>query len=466
MNAPVLYIVVPAALGIILAVFNQNAGRNRAISIITVSLLSLLGLTLPSGSAVDLGPITLKVSPSLAVLGRLFTITEADAPYIALMYVAVTIWFIGSFLTEVSRWLFPIGLVFTALLVAALSSEVFLFAAPLILAAVIISIPLLSPPDVPPGRGVIRYLVFQTLALPCILLAGYILTGFETGPSDSNQALLSAALLGAGFAFLLGIFPFNTWLPQLLEDAPVYVSGFIMIVLPMSIFWLMIHFIDTYVWIRTNQNIYMILRVAGVLMVLAGGIWACFQSNLRRVLAYAIMLDTGFMLLAVGTGTLAGLQVLSANIFTRVINIGLASLSLSLLIKDHPDLEIGKLQGIFQKYPFTTSGYLVALLSMAGLPLLANFPLRIVLVAELGANDALIAGLAVTGSVGVVVAFGRILAGIYTPAADEKPVLTENMLVIILISAGIVLNILVALIPGILLTPFGNLLNAFTHLPR
>ena len=466
MNAPVLYIVLPAVLGVILAVFNQNVRRNRIISIFTVILLALLGLTLPAGTAVNFGSVTLKVSSSLSVLGRQFTITDADAPFIALMYALVGLWFLGSLVTDVSRWFFPVSLVFTSLLVAALSSEVFLFAAPLILAAVILSIPLLSPPETIPGRGVIRYLVFQTLALPCILLAGYILTGFETGPSDSSQALLSAVLLGAGFAFLLGIFPFNTWLPQLMEEAPVYVTGFIMVVLPMSVFWLMIHFIDTYVWIRTNSNIYMVLRVAGILMVMVGSVWACFQRNLRRILAYAIMLDTGYMLLAVGSGTLAGLQVLSANIMTRVLNIGLASLSLAFLMKDHPDLEIGKLKGVFIQYPFATSGFLTALLSMAGLPLLANFPLRVVLTGELGSGSPLITGLAAAGGIGLVIAFGRILTGIHSPVGGKKFVLTENMLVIILIAAGIVFNILIALIPGILLTPLGNLLNAFTRLPR
>jgi formate hydrogenlyase subunit 3/multisubunit Na+/H+ antiporter MnhD subunit len=466
MNAPVLYIVLPVVLGVILAVFNQNVRRNRIISILAVILLALLGLTLPAGTAVNFGSITLKVSSSLSVLGRQFTITDTDAPFIALMYALVGLWFLGSLVTEVSRWFFPVSLIFTSLLVAALSSEVFLFAAPLILAAVILSIPLLSPPETAPGRGVIRYLVFQTLALPCILLAGYILTGFETGPSDSSQALLSAVLLGAGFAFLLGIFPFNTWLPQLMEEAPVYVTGFITVVLPMSVFWLMIHFIDTYVWIRTNSNIYMVLRVAGILMVLVGSVWACFQSNLRRILAYAIMLDTGYMLLAVGCGTLAGLQVLSANIMTRVINIGLASLSLAFLIKDYPDLELGKLKGVFIQYPFATSGYLTALLSMAGLPLLANFPLRLVLIDELGAGSPLITGLAAAGGIGLLIAFSRILTSIYSPVSGKKLVLTENMLVIILITVAIVFNVLIALIPGILLTPLGNLLNAFTHLPR
>jgi NADH-quinone oxidoreductase subunit N len=466
MNAPLLYIFVPAVLGAILAVFNQNLRRNRAISIFTVFLLALLGLTLPAGSAIDFGSVIIKVSSSMTVLGRVFTIAKADAPFIALMYAVVGFWFMGSLVTDVSRWFFPLGLTITALLVAALSTEVFIFAAPLILAAVIVSIPLLSPPETQPGRGVVRYLVFQSLALPCILLAGHILTGFETGPSDSSQALLAAVLLGIGFAFLLGIFPFNTWLPQMLEEAPIYVAGFIMVILPMSIFWLMVHFIDTYVWIRTNQAIFMVLRVTGVMMILVGGIWACFRSNLRRLLAHAIMLDTGFMLLALGTGTLAGLQVLSAGIITRTLNIGLASLSLSILLKNHPDLYIGNLRGIFLKHPFATSGFLAVLLSMAGLPLLANFPLRVVLIGELSTAGGSIALLSILGSVGLVIAFGRILAGIYSPVKGERPGLSENLVMIILIVAGLVFNVLIAFIPGILLTPLENLLNAFTHLPR
>ncbi len=55
MNAPVLYIVVPVALGVILSIFNQNLQRNRMISVLAVILLALLGLTLPAGSAVELG---------------------------------------------------------------------------------------------------------------------------------------------------------------------------------------------------------------------------------------------------------------------------------------------------------------------------------------------------------------------------------------------------------------------------
>jgi NADH-quinone oxidoreductase subunit N len=466
MNSPLLYIVIPAGLGVILAIFNQKIARNRAICIVTVSLLALLGLTLPAGSAVNLGPITLKVSESMSVLGRQFSITAGDSPFIVFLFILVALWYLGSYATDVSRWFFPISLMFVALLVAALSSEVFLFAAPLILVAVILSIPLLSPPEHPPGRGVIRYLVFQTMALPCILLAGYILTGFETGPSDSTQALLSAAFLGVGFAFLLGIFPFNTWLPQLFEESPIYVAAFILVTLPRSLYWLLIHFIDTYVWIRTNEQIFLILRLTGTLMVLVGGIWACFQSNLRRILAFAVMVDSGYLLLSIGVGSQTGYQLLSSFFLTRALNIGLATLALSTIEKKQSSLLLRDMKGSFLQYPFAMGGYLVALLSMAGMPLLANFPVRLVLTGEVGSLDPAVAALSVAGGIGLVIACARILAAIYSPTMDYKFSLSENMLAIILITAGVVFNLFIALIPNILLSPLGSLLNIFTHLPR
>lgn len=43
MSAPFLYIIIPAVLGMILAIFNRNVDRNRIISIVTVSLLALFG---------------------------------------------------------------------------------------------------------------------------------------------------------------------------------------------------------------------------------------------------------------------------------------------------------------------------------------------------------------------------------------------------------------------------------------
>ena len=73
-----------------------------------------------------------------------------------------------------------------------------------------------------PGRGVVRFLIYQTLAMPFILLAGWLLAGVEASPGDLALTAQSAAMLGMGFAFLLAIFPLYNWVPLLIEETSPY----------------------------------------------------------------------------------------------------------------------------------------------------------------------------------------------------------------------------------------------------
>ncbi len=70
----------------------------------------------------------------------------------------------------------------------------------------LLSVPLLSPRGVRTEQGVLRYLVFQTLALPLILLTGWMLAELAR-PSANPLIVRSAMLVLFGFALWIGAFP-------------------------------------------------------------------------------------------------------------------------------------------------------------------------------------------------------------------------------------------------------------------
>ena len=192
----------------------------------------------------------------------------------------------------------PFAFGMLALLIAALAVEPFLYAALLIEITVLIAIPLLAPPNTKPGRGVFRFLAFQTFGMPFILFTGWMLAGLEASPGDLQVALQAGVLLGIGFGFLLAVFPFHSWLPMLAEVGNPYIVAFIFYMLPGMVSLFGLGFFDRFVWLRESESAYQLIRGIGMVMVVVGGVWAAFETHLGRMLGHAAIMETGLTLLA------------------------------------------------------------------------------------------------------------------------------------------------------------------------
>ncbi len=99
----------------------------------------------------------------MEILGRKLTLTSADRSFLALIYGSAFFWFIPAISLKITWPLIPLGLAITSLLVAALAVEPFLYAALIIEIAVLLSIPLLMSQRQKPMKGIIRFLILQTL---------------------------------------------------------------------------------------------------------------------------------------------------------------------------------------------------------------------------------------------------------------------------------------------------------------
>ncbi|HEY3474178.1 MAG TPA: hypothetical protein VGK56_06170, partial [Anaerolineales bacterium] len=325
MNAPTLWILLPIVLGALLLFINNQ----RLLSVLGGSLavaLALIAQFVPIEVALRLGSFSLRIDSALTILGRSLIIQPTQGSLLALIYGTAALWFFGAEAAKTATRLVPLGLIIIALMVASIAVQPFLYAALFIEMAILIAVPMLTTIYTRPGRGIVRFLVYQTLAMPFILLAGWLLAGVEASPGDLALTAQSAAMLGMGFAFLLAIFPLYSWIPLLIEENSPYVVGFLLWILPTFTIIFGAGFLDRYSWLRSSPELLLALRYLGLVMVVTGGGFAAFQRHLGRIMAYGSIAETGFSLLALSLDLRLGIPILFLLIPARALGLAVWSL--------------------------------------------------------------------------------------------------------------------------------------------
>ena len=463
MNAPILWILLPLVLaGLLLLIGNQKLVYFLACFF--TLFLAVAALLLPIDSALNVGGLTFKLAPSIQILGRNLTLTSADRSFLVFIYGSLFVWFIPSVSQNVTRLFIPLGLAITSLLVAALAVEPFLYAALIIEMAVLLSIPLLSTPGQKPAKGVIRFLIFQTLAMPFILFSGWLLAGIGANPGNLDQVNQAATFLGLGFAFLLAIFPFYTWIPLLAEEVHPFLVSFILWILPTVALFYALGFLDHYSWLRDAPNLRNILITTGALMVITGGILSAFQSHLGRMMGYATIVETGFSLLAISLGGRTGLVLFLMLLVPRALGLCLWALTLSIIKSNSPGLNLKDIKGLAHIWPLTSFGMVLAILSLAGMPLLAGFPSHQAILEGLATSSLPLVFWLLVGSLGLFISAVRVLAALTSATEGTLWGLRETVYQRILLAVGMVGLFFLGLFPQWGLLLWTKLPAIFEHL--
>lgn len=466
MSAPLVWIAIPLGFAAILLFLP----RERWITFTgTLVCLALAGLAywLPPDTAIRIGNLSLKIDSTFAILGRKISLTSADQVIIILVYAIGAFWFFGTLATGYARRIVPLGLAIIALLVTSLAVQPFLYAALLIEMAVLLSIPMLAEPGQKPGRGLLRFIIYQTFAMPFILFAGFLLSEVESGPVDIALITQSAILLGLGFAFLLSIFPFSNWIPVLAEETQPFALGFILTIFPAFSLVFGLNFIDRYSWLRESANIGNLLLFAGLVMVISAGIFAAFQRHLGRIFAYAAIAETGVSLLALSLpDRQIGLQILFYLLIPRALAYGVWTISINTLKTHTSDLRFSSLQGLARKFPIATAGVVLSNLALAGTPLFATFPVRQALWEKLAAGSLPVAIWFGLASFGLWMAAMRSLA-VLTMAPTQTPwVLNETWNQRVLVIIGLATLLIFGIFPQWAQSILANLPSMFENLGK
>lgn len=463
MSAPIIWILVPILIAPLL--WLPSRGQISAILGGLVTLfLALLAMIIPIDTAFRVGELSIKIATSIQILGRSISLSPADQPVLSLIYGLTSLWFFGAHAARIARRLIPLGLTITALLVGSLAVEPFLYAALFIEMAVLLAVPLLSPPEQKPGRGIIYFLIYQTLAMPFILFSGWLLAGVEASPGDLILVAQSATLLGLGFAFLLAIFPLYTWIPLLLQEASPYAVGFILWLLSTITILFGASFLDRYTWLREAPQMSIVLRSVGLLMLVTGGVSAAFQRHLGRMMGYAFISGTGFSLMALSISGEWGVTALFLLAIPQAVGLAMWALALSMFKIHNSTLQFRDFKGYAQQSPVASAGIVLAHLSLAGMPLLASFPAIFSIwegVAQNSTGAAIWFGL---GLAGLLIGAIRTLAVLVMSPEEEGWKWAGSWDQNILLISSIVFLFLIGLFPQWLRPFLFDLPSVFEHL--
>ena len=376
MSAPLIWLVFPLGVAglLLLARTTRVAARwGGGVAL----LLAVLAWQVPIGQPLVLtGEWGFRIAPQMRILGRQLVLTDPMRPLLVWFFLAVAVWLGGAWAARMEPSFVGLALAVSTVLLMALAVRPFLYAALLVETAALLAVPLLSPPGSRAGSGVLRFLTFQTLGMLFILLTGWMLVGTETSLPGSALALRAGVLLGLGFALLLGVFPFHSWMPMLTAEIHPYASAFVLTAATTVIGAFGLGFLERYTWLRQSPLTYQWLTMLGVVMVALGGLLAAFQRHAGRVLGYGVLVEVGLGLWAVGTGGAEGMALFFALWPTRALLFALWAVGLSGLGRRRGGLAYRQLMGAGKEYPWLTMAAAVSPLAVAALPWMTGFSAR------------------------------------------------------------------------------------------
>ncbi len=214
-------------------------------------------------------------------------------------------------------------------------------------------------------RASMRYAMIHLFG-GVVLMAGVVAHVAATGSTAFERFALDSPahwLILAGFLVNAGAPPFSAWLPDAYPEASwsgtVFLSAF-----------------------TTKTAVYVLLRgfpgtellvFVGLIMVFYGIVYALLENDMRRILAYSIVNQVGFMLVGIGIGTQMALNGAAAHAFTHILYKALLLMSAGSVLYETGRRKCTDLGGLFRTMPLTMVCGTIGALSISSFPLTSGF---------------------------------------------------------------------------------------------
>ena len=225
-------------------------------------------------------------------------------------------------------------------------------------------------------KSAIRYIIIQ-VGSGILLLSGAILL-FQNGNEAIFQELNINSTAGLLVFIAFGIkaaFPlFNGWLqdsyPEASEVGTVALSAF---TTKLAI----------YALARSFAGVEILIYI-GALMTFFPIFFAVIENDLRRVLAFSLNNQLGFMVVAIGIGTELAINGAVAHAFAHIIYKGLLFMSMGAVLYRVGTCKASELGGLFKYMPITAVCSMVGAVSISAFPLFSGFVAKSLIMSSLG----------------------------------------------------------------------------------
>jgi multicomponent Na+:H+ antiporter subunit D len=214
-------------------------------------------------------------------------------------------------------------------------------------------------------RASMRYLMVHLFGGMLLFagVAGHVLQTGSTIFAPMALSSVSEGMIVMAFLVNAAAWPISAWLPDAYPEAS----------------WSGMVFLSAF---TTKTAVYVLLRgfpgvdllvYVGLAMVFYGIVYALLENDMRRILAYSIVNQVGFMVTGVGLGSEMALNGAAAHAFTHILYKALLLMSAGSVLLVTGRRKCTDLGGLYHSMPFTTVCGIIGALSISSFPLTSGF---------------------------------------------------------------------------------------------
>lgn len=280
---------------------------------------------------------------------------------------------------------------------------------------------------------------------------------------DNTVLVFGLVFLVVGLSFKLGAVPFHMWLPDVYQGAPTSVTLYIGSAPKLAAFALMMRVLVD--GLGTLQGDWQqMLIILSMLSIALGNLVAIVQTNIKRMLAYSTISHVGFLLLGILAGRpgpvdyTAGMpDGYTAAMFYAIVYVLMAVGAFGVVIMlgraGFEAENIDDFKGLNDRSPWLALLMLVIMMSMAGVPFLAGFYAKwMVLQAVVNTGRVWLALFGVVFSVIGAFYYLRVVKCLYFDKPEQNEPIQMSLDTEIAISANGLLLVMLGLYPTALMT--------------